>query len=149
NLANGAITWMPSKTSRSSGRVLTIDVLPELQAALDAMPKPGKVVPTAFLVTSLGKPFASGDALGNAFADWVDDTGLQPVVCLDGKARAYRLHGLRKASLQRLADAGATAPELMEISGHSRLEEVQIYIQKAEGKKRMKAALAKLRAGSK
>src|SRR5262245_46550013 len=121
NLANGAITWMPSKTSRSSGRVLTIDVLPELQAALDAMPTPGKVVPTAFLVTSLGKPFASGDALGNAFADWVDDTGLQPVVCLDGKTRAYRLHGLRKASLQRLADAGATAPELMEISGHSRL----------------------------
>ena len=107
------------------------------------------VLATSFLTTSFGKPFASAAALGNAFADWCDDAGLRPVLCLDGKMWSYRLHGLRKASLQRLADNGATGPELLSMSGHKNLSEVQPYIEKADEKKRMKAALAKLAAGSK
>jgi len=152
---NGAITWRPSKTSRSTGRVLTIDVLPELQQALDAMPA-SNVISTAFLTTGRGRPFASAAALGNAFADWCIAAGLKPVLCPDGKMRSYRLHGLRtvvrdggKASLQRLADRGATGPELLEWSGHKNLSEVQPYIEKADGKKRMKNAVAKPLAGSK
>jgi integrase/recombinase XerD len=76
-LASGkpCITWRPSKTSRSTGKVLTIRILPELQEALDAMPKTN-VLATAFLTTSFGKPFASAAALGNAFADWVKVAGL-------------------------------------------------------------------------
>ena len=39
HLKNGRLSWRPSKTSQSTGKVLTIRVLPELQAALDAMPR--------------------------------------------------------------------------------------------------------------
>ena len=56
HLKNGAITWRPSKTSRTTGKVLTIRVLPELQAALDAMPRSDELT---FLLTEYGRPFKS------------------------------------------------------------------------------------------
>ena len=39
HLRNGFLCGRPSKTSRTTGKVLTICVLPELQAALDALPQ--------------------------------------------------------------------------------------------------------------
>jgi hypothetical protein len=36
---DGKLTWRPSKTKRSTGKSLTIRILPQLQAALDAIPK--------------------------------------------------------------------------------------------------------------
>ena len=119
------LSWRPSKTSQSTGKVLTIRVLPELQAALDAMPHSDALT---FLLTDYGRPFASAAAFGNKFADWCDAAGLEPVVCEDGKTRNYRAHGLRKAACMQLAHAGCTAPEIMAVSGHASLAEVQKYI---------------------
>ena len=56
-----------------------------------------------------------------------------------GKVRNYRLHGLRKAALIELAYQGATAMELLAISGHKNLSEVQPYIEAAEQKRLMEA----------
>lgn len=36
---NGKLTWRPHKTLRSTGKQLSIRIMPELQAALDAMPE--------------------------------------------------------------------------------------------------------------
>ena len=36
---DGKLSWRPQKTRRSTGKTLTISIMPELQAALDAMPK--------------------------------------------------------------------------------------------------------------
>jgi integrase len=44
------------------------------------------------------------------------------------------LHGLRKVCLRRLAEAGCTAPEIMAISGHKSLAEVERYIKSAQQK---------------
>ena len=94
------LCWRPHKTLRTTGKLLKVRILPELQAALDAMPTTDDVL--TFLKTDHGKPFASGAAFGNKFADWCRAAGLKPVLCDDGKTRSYRAHGLRKAALRRL-----------------------------------------------
>ena len=70
-----------------------------------------------YIVTAYGKP-RSKFGLGNDFAKWATDAGL-PARC--------RLHGLKKGGMRRLAEAGNTAHELMAISGHKTLTEVQRY----------------------
>jgi integrase/recombinase XerD len=140
------LTWRPSKTSQTTGKVLTIPVLPELQAALDAMPRSDALT---FLLTEYGRPFASAAAFGNKFADWCDAAGLKPVVCDDGKTRNYRAHGLRKAACMQLAHAGCTAPEIMAVSGHASLAEAQKYISAVEQDRLAKSAMTKRAVGSK
>ena len=105
HLRNGSLSWRPSKTSQTTGKVLTIRVMPELQAALDAMPRSDALT---FLLTEYGRPFKSAAAFGNKFADWCNAAGLEPVMCDDGKTRNYRAHGLRKAACKQLAHAGCT-----------------------------------------
>ena len=122
--------------------MLTIEVLPECRAAIDAVPMSE---PLHFLVNDFGRPFASAAAFGNKFADWCREAGLATVECADGKVRSYRAHGLRKASPVALAYADATAPQLMAISGHSSLAQVQVYIDEANQKRLAKAAIDKLR----
>jgi integrase len=144
HLKNGCLTWRPSKTSGTTGKVLTIRVVPELQAALDAMPKRDALT---FLLTEYGQPFKSAAAFGNKFADWCDAVGFEPVLRPDGKTRNYRAHGLRHAALHQLAHAGCTGPEIMAVSGHSSLSQVQVYLNGVEQERLAEAAMDK-RAGS-
>ncbi len=145
HLRDGCLSWRPSKTSQSTGKVLTIRVLPELQAALDAMPHSDALT---FLLTEYGRPFASSAAFGNKFASWCDAAGLEPVTCEDGKTRNYRAHGLRKAACMQLAHAGCTASEIMAVSGHATLSEVQKYVVAVEQERMAEAAMVKREAGS-
>jgi hypothetical protein len=77
-------------------------MLPELAVAINALLASDA---TPFLLTALGRPFASAAAFGNRFADWCRQAGLKPVMCPDGRMRDYRVHGLRKAACTRLAEA--------------------------------------------
>lgn len=138
---DGRLSWRPRKTRRSSGRTVTIPILPELRAALDAMPASDALT---FLTTDYGKPFASAAAFGNKFADWSDEAGLQGLVGDDGRTRNFRAHGLRKAACRRLAEAGCTAPQIMAVSGHSTLAQVQIYIAEVDRKRMAEVAMYKL-----
>jgi hypothetical protein len=70
--------------------------------------------------------------------------GLKPVLCDDGRTRNYRAHGLRKAGLRALVHAGATGVELMAVSGHSSLDQVQVYIVEVEQERAADAAMTKL-----
>jgi integrase len=106
-----------------------IPLSPELQAACDAMPK----AHLTYIVTMHGKP-RSKFGLGNDFAKWATEAGL-PVRC--------RLHGLKKGGMRRLAEEGATAHELMAISGHRTLTEVQRYTEDAEKRRLADSAMAK------
>jgi len=144
HIKHGKLTWRPNKTIRSTGKELSIRILPELQQALDAMPSRGTSL--AFLLNDYGKPFASAAAFGNKFADWCKRAGLESVVCPDGRVRSYRLHGLRKAACKALAHVGCTGPQIMAISGHSSLAQVQIYIDEVEQEKMADAAIEKLAA---
>ena len=109
HLKNGCLTWRPSKTSKTTAKLLTIRVLPEMQAALDAMPRHDALT---FLVTERGQPYRTSASLfGNCFATWCVAAGLKPVLCDDGRTRNYRFHGLRKAACVRLAE-GLVQPRL-------------------------------------
>jgi integrase len=140
---DGKLSWRPQKTRRSTGKALTISIMQELQAALDAMPKSDAM---AFLCTDYGRPFASAAAFGNKFADWCTAAELKPVLCDDGKMRNYRAHGLRKAALRALAHAGCSGSEMMNVSGHSSLAQLQEYLDEVGQERQADAALAKLMA---
>ena len=86
-----------------------------------------------YIVTAYGKP-RSKFGLGNDFAKWATDAGL-PARC--------RLHGLKKGGMRRLAEAGGTAHELMAISGHKTLTEVQRYTVDANMKLLADSVMAK------
>jgi integrase len=138
---DGRLSWRPHKTRRSTGRVVTVPILPELQAALDAMPTSNTLT---FLTTDHGKPFASAAAFGNKFADWCEEADIQGVVGDDGQSRNFRAHGLRKAACRQLAEHGCTASEIMAVSGHSTLAQVQIYIDQADRVRMAETAMRKL-----
>jgi integrase len=111
-----------------------IPVTPELQAAIDAMPR----AHLTFIVTAAGKP-RSKYALGKDFAKWAREAGL-PDHC--------RLHGLKKAGMARLADAGSTSHELMAISGHKTLTMVELYTRGSNNKKLAGSGMAKRTKGA-
>lgn len=138
----GRICWRPHKTLRTTGKLLKVKILPEFQAALEAMQRPASVL--NFLTTDHGKPFASAAAFGNKFAEWCKEAGLKPVLCDDGKLRGYRAHGLRKAALRAYAHAGATDRELMELSGHSDPRQLREYLQEIEQETMADLAVDKL-----
>jgi integrase len=142
---DGKLTWRPSKTERSTGKSLTIRILPQLQAALDAVPKAARADGVlTFLVNDYGRAFRTAKTFGDAFARWCREAGLEPVLCADGLTRNYRAHGLRKAALRILAHSGATASQMQAISGHSSLKQLQEYLDEVSQEQLAEAALAKL-----
>jgi integrase/recombinase XerD len=88
-----------------------------------------------FLLTEFGKPFTA-NGFGNKFKDW----------CRQADLPHCSAHGVRKATSTALAEAGATPHEIMAITGHQTLEEVERYTKAASRKKTADAAMAKLQA---
>ena len=109
----GVITIKPKKTENTTGVSLVIPVMPELQAIIDATP----IGHLTLLTTKAGKSYHPS-AFSDRFREWCDAAGL-PQRC--------SFHGLRKAALTRLANAGRTVHQIAAISGHASLSEVQRY----------------------
>ena len=103
----------------------------ELRAAIDACPTKH----LTYLHTQAGMP-RSAKALGGDFRKWCDAAGL-PKHCT--------IHGLRKASMRRGAEAELTTRELMALSGHKTYAEVQRYTDAADKARLARQAIAKLR----
>jgi integrase len=141
HVKNGRLVWVPSKTRRSTGIPVAVRLLPELEAAIAAMPASDALT---FLVTEQGTPFRSASTFGNAFAKWCREAGLKPIMCDDGRTRTYSFHGLRKAACVQLAYAGAELPEIMAVSGHTSLAQLQVYLGGADRMRLADAAMLKL-----
>ena len=146
HLRNGCLSWRPSKTSQTTGKMLTIRVLPELQAALDAMPQqrradiPADRIRQAVRVgggirQQVRRLVRRGRAGAGASAMTARSATIGRTVC----AR-------RRASNSRTPDA--PAPEIMAVSGHASLSEVQMYIDAVEQDRLAEAAMVKRAAGS-
>src|SRR5262249_26325982 len=121
------------KIARAKGcNSVDIPLSPELAAALGAMPAHANHL--TYLITSKGEPYTP-EALGRKFAEWTTAAGL-PARC--------RLHGLRKARTAQLASKGATPHEMMAVTGHKSLTEVQRYADKYNRRKAADAAMALL-----
>ncbi|RXH36637.1 integrase [Bradyrhizobium nanningense] len=86
-----------------------------------------------FLLTEFGKP-STANGFGNKFKDW----------CRQADLPHCSAHGNRKATSTALADSGATPHEIMAVTGHQSLKEVERYIKAANRRKTADAAMAKL-----
>lgn len=126
HVRGGAITVRQTKT----GAECVIPIHRELRHIIDATPS-GHL---SFVVTHRGAPFSVG-GFSKVFREYVRAAGLP-----DGLSP----HGLRKAACCRLAEAGCTAPEIMAISGHRDIREVERYIKEANQKRLAQSAMRAL-----
>jgi integrase len=118
-----------SVRQEKTGAALAIPVHPELQDIIAATPT-GHLT---LLVTKTGKSYEAND-FSQQFRAWCDAASL-PQHCV--------FHGLRKAALTRLADAGCTVHEIAAISGHATLKEVERYTRAADQVRLAREAMAK------
>ncbi len=111
-----------------------VEVMPALQAAIDAMPKTNHLT---FLITAKGEPFTAA-GFGNHFRDLCKAAGL-PARCTS--------HGLRKAAATYLAEQGATTHQLMSWFGWTSPSQAEVYT-KAANRKVMARSAARLIPGT-
>lgn len=72
------------------------------------------------LTTEAGKPYSA-----KGFGNWIKKAATQAGL------PHCSAHGLRKAAARRLAEAGCTVHEIMSITGHQSLKEVERYTREA------------------
>jgi integrase len=116
HIRDGRLRFTQAKNEHRNPVFIDVPVHPDLQEALVAASKDH----LTFLTTEYGKPFTVA-GFGNKFREWCDEAGLQHCSA----------HGLRKAALTFLAEAGCTAHEIMAVSGHRTLAEVERYTKAA------------------
>lgn len=109
-----------------TGSIAYVPMTAELRAAL--APAEGR---TTFLVTSFGKAFTAA-GLGNFFRAAASEAKVDK-----------SLHGLRKAFCIYWAEHGRTVHEIAAMSGHKRLDEIELYTRAAD-RRRMVAALGSM-----
>jgi integrase len=114
---------------QKTGTSLWIPIDPRLAAILAATPS-GHLT---FIVSQHDKPFCNAATFGEAMRVWARAAGLH----------GTQLHGLRKSCCRRLAELGCTTSEIMAISGHKSIAEVERYVRAAEQKRMADRAMAK------
>lgn len=131
HVRNNRVRFTQAKNEHRKPVRVDIPLHPELAAAIEGT----KVGHLAFLVTAFGRPFTA-NGFGNWFRERCEEAGVPG-----------RAHGLRKAIATRLAEHGATGREIMAVTGHQTMEEVEVYTRAAEQTKLADRALAKLQCG--
>jgi integrase/recombinase XerD len=130
HVRDGRVRFRQAKNEHRNPIDLDMPLHPALAASIAAA-KVGTNM--TFLLTEYGKPFTA-NGFGNKFKDW----------CRQADLPHCSAHGVRKATSTALAEAGATPHEIMAITGHTTLEEVQRYTKAAERKKTADSAMRKL-----
>jgi integrase len=125
HISTGRVAVRQSK----GGERLRIPVHGDLQTILDATPRQN----LTFLVTHYGKPFTPA-GFGNWFGEKCREAGLE-----------LNAHGLRKAAARRLVEAGCSVHEVMAITGHRTLSEVQRYTREVGQERMADSAVARLK----
>ncbi|GAB1716314.1 MAG: tyrosine recombinase [Nitrobacter sp.] len=121
-------------TQKSQGHVeLCIPVHRELARYIADCPKDGP----AFIETKNGRARSE-----KAFSSWI--SGAAKEAGLPPKSSP---HGLRKAACRRLAETQCSALEIMSITGHTDIREIERYCRAAARKRLAATAMAKLQSG--
>ena len=116
NIRGARLVYRREKTRTKTDTVVDIPLHPALAAVLATLPRDR---PTFLAIA--GGVQRSSNGLGNQMRKWCDAAGLPEC----------RAHGLRKAIARRLAEAGASPHEIMAVTGHSTLKEVERYARAA------------------
>ncbi len=138
HLRDGVLTFTQVKGRRRKPVRLSIPVIPELQRIIDATPLPpppkgSAIGALAFLRNQAGKAYTP-DGFGNQFRRWCRAAGLPE--CSP--------HGLRKAAASRLAELGCSAHEIMAVTGHRTLKEVDRYTREAAQRVMAQSAMKRM-----
>jgi integrase len=126
HVINGAIAIKQSKT----GEAVTVKIIQELRAALDLCPKDR----LTFISQADGRPLGAA-SLGAEFREWLRKAGMPDQLSL---------HGLRKASGRRLAEAGCSVHEIAAVTGHRTLTEIARYTREAERTRLAESGMGKV-----
>jgi len=126
HMRNGMIVLTQQKT----GADVAIPIHSDLASAIADAPN-GNLT---FITTAQGKGLTP-ESFTNWFRDCVKEAGLP---------EKLSPHGLRKAICRRLAEAGCTSHEIMAISGHKTLAEVDRYTKAANREKLAQSAMRAL-----
>lgn len=113
-----------------TGMALRLPVVPALRQALDAYPRRHKII----LVNAAGVPFSLG-GLTMRMQSWTEEAGIAP---------GATIHGLRKTAGKLMAEGHATTREMMDVLGHTTLDQVELYSREAEQARLAKSGLDKL-----
>jgi integrase len=132
HMKDGRLVFTQEKNKKRNPVRLEIPIHPELHRIIDASP----VGDLTFLVTEFKRPFTAA-GFGNKMREWCDQAGLHHCSA----------HGLRKAAASRLAECGASEHEIMAITGHRTLKEVDRYTRGARQRVLADAAMKKFAAG--
>ena len=124
SIEGGRIVVKQSKTAK----VVRPPITPALQATLDTLPRDRLL----FVVDPGGKPYAP-TTFSNLIRDAAKAAGI----------KGASAHGLRKAMACRLAENGATAAEIMSITGHG-LKEAEHYIAEVNRDRLSASAMARI-----
>lgn len=124
NVRDGEIVLKTQKT----GTEVTIPILPELQASIDAAPT-GDLI---YIVGEKGKPMTK-ESFGNWFRDACRGAGVKKSA-----------HGLRKAGATRAANNGATVAQLEAIFGWKGGGMASLYTRAADRRRLARDAISKL-----
>jgi len=111
--------WMKF-TQQKTRKEIKIPILNELQKIIDA----SATGDLTYLQTQQGKPHTPA-----GFGNWFR------MVCNEAGLKQCSAHGIRKATAARLAELGCTTLEIMSITGHTTLSEVERYTRSAQQRK--------------
>jgi integrase len=125
NMRDGRFIFTASK----NGAELDMPVAEPLAATIAATPMIGA---KTYLVTEYGKTFTPA-GFGNWFRERCDEAGLPQCSA----------HGLRKAFLRRMAEAGCSEDYIASISGHKDYREIRRYVQAANKAKMATEGMAR------
>ncbi len=129
DIVGGRIRVAQDKVRKGTTNELLIPIHPALARALQA----GPVVGMTHIITSTrGQPL---QRLTKIMAAAIAKAGLPPR-CV--------AHGLRKAALRRLAEAGSTTKQIAAVSGRRSLSEIERYTARADQAGLAQSAIAKL-----
>jgi len=117
-------------TRRKTGVPVVVQKALSLRAALGALSRKHVCI----LTTEWGKPFTV-----DGFSGWMRDAMTEAGLPLD-----CRPHGLRKTFGRLLADAGASAHDIMAALGHLTLAEAERYTREADRRRGGRRAIVKL-----
>ena len=129
HIRNGRVEYRQAKNEHRNPIDVDIPLHPELAASIAAAETSTKT----FLLTGFGKAFTP-NGFGGKFKDW----------CRQADLPHCSAHGIRKATATTLAENTATPHEIMSITGHQTLEEVERYTKAARRRGMADTAMAKL-----
>lgn len=119
-----------SVTQQKTGKKLLIPLHRDALTALNAANRDH----VSIFTTAYGKPHSV-----DGFSQWIRDAIKAAGLPLDCQP-----HGLRKAAGRRLAEAGASAKQIMAVLGHDTMSEAQKYCDEADQASLAEDAIAKL-----